>query len=75
MFFGFKITTVLSYMFFDTKLCVVCSLCSCVVSQMIVVRLIGIIHLPHGVVLPVHRYVIVNVSEWGESATSLVSSS
>ena len=73
MFITFGIvTTVLRYKFFNTKPYVVCSVCSCVVSQMVGIHLFGIIHLHHGVVLPVDRFVIVSVSEWRESVTSLV---
>ena len=72
MFFTIGIvTTVLRYMFFDTHPGVVWSVCTCVVSQMGGIHIFVIIHLPQVVVLPVHRFVIVSVTEWKKSVTSL----
>ena len=73
MFFTFRIvTTVFGYKFLTTKPCVVCSLWSRVDSPLIEVHLFGIIHLPHRVVSPFHRVVIVNFSAWRKSATVVV---
>ena len=40
-------------------------------KKLVVFHLLGIIHLPHGVVLPVHRFVIVEFNEWEESASNV----
>ena len=36
--------------------------------KMVGIHIFGIIHLPHGVMLPVHLMFIVDFSEWGKAA-------